>query len=158
VAPGIRLTQNLHRREAKENVMKHQKNNLPTPFGLTCPPSAARQRPLIAMTLALALGAVATTGRAEITEDCILEGTVDMRKAEQIGQPVYVRFEEAYQGKEARCTLNQHNNRRRVKFISSPDLHDFSELDHGSRVRYRYVERDGEPGRWQLIEVTDSRK
>lgn len=138
--------------------MKNQKNNTPTRFGCTPPPPAARFRSLVAMTLALGLGAAAATGHAEITEDCILEGTVDMRKAEQIGQPVYVRFEEAYQGEEARCTLNQHNNRRRVKFISSPDLHDFSQLDHGSRVRYRYVERDGEPGRWQLIEVTDARK
>jgi hypothetical protein len=105
--------------------------------------------------LALTLGALNVN--AEITEDCILEGRVDMRKAEHIGQPVYVRFDRAYRGSEARCTMNQEQNRRRVKFVASPDLGELADVSHGERVRYRYIERDGEPGNWQLMQVSDER-
>jgi hypothetical protein len=104
-------------------------------------------------TFAMALFAL--TAHADITEDCILEGTVDMRMAEQLGQPVYVRFRNAERGTEARCSLTQRSNSRRVKFISSPDEHDLDDASHGDRVRYRYTERDGNPGTWQLIEVRE---
>ncbi|MEE4279449.1 MAG: hypothetical protein V2I82_13355 [Halieaceae bacterium] len=107
-------------------------------------------------TLALSLGALNV--QAEITEDCILEGRVDMRKAEHIGQPVYVRFDRAYSGSEARCTLNREHNRRRVKFVASPNLDELADVDHGERVRYRYIERDGEAGDWELIQVSGERQ
>ena len=102
----------------------------------------------------LAMALFAVNANAEITEDCILEGTVDMRMAEQLGQPVYVRFRSAERGSEARCSLNRRGNSRRVQFISSPDEHDLDDASHGDRVRYRYTERDGNPGTWQLIEVS----
>jgi 2-methylaconitate cis-trans-isomerase PrpF len=112
-----------------------------------------RATALAGSTFAMALFAL--TAHADITEDCILEGTVDMRMAEQLGQPVYVRFRNAERGSEARCSLTRRSNSRRVKFISSPDEHDLDDASHGDRVRYRYTERDGNPGTWQLIEVKE---
>ena len=107
----------------------------------------------------LALSLAATTVNAEITEDCILEGTVDMRKAEALGQPIYVNFRSARSGSEANCSMARRgkNKSRRVKFISSPDVSQVNNAAHGSKVRYRYIERDNQPGQWELIEVSDSR-
>ncbi|MEL7044249.1 MAG: hypothetical protein AAGL66_04415 [Pseudomonadota bacterium] len=107
--------------------------------------------------LALGLTLAALNANAQITEDCILEGRVDMRKAEQIGQPMYVRFDKAYRGTEGTCSLNRSSSRRRVKFISNPNLDELDDVTHGARIRYRYVERDGQPGSWELIEVSDRR-
>ncbi|MEO1082488.1 MAG: hypothetical protein AAFY29_23240 [Pseudomonadota bacterium] len=109
------------------------------------------------MFLALSLTLAALNANAQITEDCILEGRVDMRKAEQIGQPMYVRFDKAYRGTEGTCSLNRSSSRRRVKFISNPNLDELDDVTHGARIRYRYVERDGQPGSWELIEVSDRR-
>ena len=55
---------------------------------------------------ALALSITALTAKAEITQDCILEGTVDMRTAEKLGQPVYVKFRNARSGPDANCSMN----------------------------------------------------
>lgn len=110
-----------------------------------------------ALTLAgaAALGFAALPASAEITEDCILEGTVDMQRAKQLGQPVYVRFRNAESGSEARCSLNQRSRSRRVKFVSSPEAStDLSaDVQDGSKVRYRYTERNNEKGNWELIDV-----
>lgn len=112
----------------------------------------------------LALGAIAlclasATVNAEITEDCILEGTVDMRKAEALGQPIYVNFSSAKSGTQAKCSMARRGKTRsrRVTFVSSPDVTEISDAAHGSTVRYRYIERDNQPGRWELMEVSDSR-
>ncbi len=120
--------------------------------------AAANYLGAVALTfLALALTLTALNANAQITEDCILEGRVDMRKAEQIGQPMYVRFDKAYRGTEGTCSLNRSSSRRRVKFISNPNLDELDNVTHGARIRYRYVERDGEPGSWELMEVSDRR-
>ena len=103
---------------------------------------------------ALSLTLFALAAQADVTEDCILEGTVDMRKAEQLGQSVYVRFNDARRGSDAGCSLDRRSNSRRVKFISSPDTHDLDNASHGAKVRYRYIERDGQPGTWELIDVS----
>ena len=104
---------------------------------------------------ALALSLSALTARAEITQDCILEGTVDMRKAEQLGQPVYVKFKNARRGPEAGCSMNRRSNSRRVQFVSSPDTRVVQDAAHGETVRYRYIERDGQRGTWQLMDVNE---
>jgi len=101
----------------------------------------------------LALTFVALNAQAQITEDCILEGTVDMRKAEHLGQPVYVRFEDIRPGTEGNCSLDRRSRSRRVQFVSSMDIKPAKEVEHGERVHYRYVERQGEPGVWELIKV-----
>ena len=78
-----------------------------------------------------------------------------MRKAEQLGQPVYVRFEDARRGSEAACSLDRRSKSRRVKFVTTPDMTEIERVSHGSRVSYRYIERDGQPGTWELIDVRD---
>ena len=105
---------------------------------------------------ALALTLSAATARAEITQDCILEGTVDMRKAEQMGQPVYVKFRKAESGPEANCAMARRNKSRRVTFVSSPDMNMAEGTVHGEKVRYRYIERDNQPGTWELMGAGDS--
>ena len=47
------------------------------------------------LALPLLLGSIAGSAHAEITQDCILEGNVDKRKAAQLGQDVYVKFRSA---------------------------------------------------------------
>lgn len=98
---------------------------------------------------------LSSTATAEITEDCILEGTVDMRRAEELGQPVYVKFRSARSGSEAGCSMSRRSNSRRVQFISAPDTRRLTDVnvDHGDRVRYRYIERDNQPGRWELVDI-----
>lgn len=120
-------------------------------------PKAPHRVAAIALaTGALAAGLPASTAWADdITEDCILSGTVDMRKAEQLGQPVYVRFEDARRGSEAGCSLNRRSKSRRVKFVTSPDVTEIERVSHGAEVSYRYIERDGQRGTWELIDVRD---
>jgi hypothetical protein len=120
-------------------------------------------RSLTGVTAALLAGSLslvalpAAAQSNDIVEDCILEGTVDMRKAEQLNQPVYVRFSDAEQGSQAGCSLERRSKSRRVRFITTPDMHDIENVSHGAKVRYRYIERDGEPGTWELIGVRDRR-
>jgi hypothetical protein len=114
----------------------------------------------LALMTAAALSAVllAPAASAEITEDCILEGTVDMRRAEQLGQPVYVKFRSARRGSEAGCSMSRRSDSRRVQFISAPDTRELTNVDveHGDRVRYRYIERDHQHGSWELVTASDS--
>ncbi|MFK7831422.1 MAG: hypothetical protein AB8B57_16735 [Congregibacter sp.] len=117
--------------------------------------AAAQLRHIVAFgSTALLLALLPMGAQAEITQDCILEGTVDKRKAEQLGQPVYVKFRNARRGSEAGCSMNRRNKSRRVKFISSPKTNDIENVDHGSQVRYRYIERDNQTGTWELIDVS----
>ncbi|MEM6301591.1 MAG: hypothetical protein AAF991_01645 [Pseudomonadota bacterium] len=104
--------------------------------------------------MALTLGAL--NAQAEITQDCILEGTVDLRAAERMGQPTYVKFKRAQRGESAGCSINRKSSRR-VKFISNPDPREIQHVSHGSTVRYRYLEHDRQQGRWELIEIIDNR-
>ncbi|WP_439102772.1 hypothetical protein [Congregibacter sp.] len=103
---------------------------------------------------AMGLSLLPMYASAEITQECILEGTVDMRKAKELGQPVYVKFRNARRGEEAGCSLNRRAKSRRVQFISSPDTTDVETAAHGSKVRYRYIERDNQAGKWELLDVS----
>lgn len=123
---------------------------------------AGRGNPIGALALtfgALALTLAALGANAEITQDCIIEGTVDMRRAEQLGQPYYVSFRDIRRGSEANCTMNRRSKSRRVQFVDTPTprADGIESAVHGSKVRYRYIERDGQPGQWQLIDVRDPR-
>eukprot|EP00579_Thalassiosira_antarctica_P022399 CAMPEP_0201979396 /NCGR_PEP_ID=MMETSP0904-20121228/67109_1 /ASSEMBLY_ACC=CAM_ASM_000553 /TAXON_ID=420261 /ORGANISM="Thalassiosira antarctica, Strain CCMP982" /LENGTH=126 /DNA_ID=CAMNT_0048531381 /DNA_START=214 /DNA_END=594 /DNA_ORIENTATION=+ len=111
---------------------------------------------LLITATALGLSILPLQASAEITQDCILEGTVDMRKAEELGQPVYVNFRNARRGTEAGCNLNRRSKSRRVQFISSPDTANVEDAVHGSKVRYRYIERDNQSGNWELLDAKDS--
>jgi hypothetical protein len=65
-------------------------------------------------------------------------------------------FRNARRGSEAGCSLNRRSKSRRVQFIRSPDASDIENANHGSKVRYRYIERDNQAGNWELIEVRGS--
>ncbi|HKK22064.1 MAG TPA: hypothetical protein VJ947_00135, partial [Pseudohaliea sp.] len=58
---------------------------------------------------ALILPLVAGSVQAEITQDCILEGNVDKRKAAQHGRDVYVTFRRAEAGETAPCDMSRSN-------------------------------------------------
>jgi hypothetical protein len=102
-----------------------------------------------ALTLTLAAAPVS----AEITQDCILEGTVDMRAAQRLGQPVYVNFRRAQRGSEARCDMSRRSNSRRVQLITVPEMNKLQnvDMDHGDTVQYRYIEHNNETGTWELV-------
>lgn len=104
---------------------------------------------------ALATLTVAAPASAEITQDCILEGTVDMRTAEKLGQPMYVKFRNARRGSEAGCDMNRRSKSRRVQFISAPDTKSLQNVNatHGDTVMYRYIERDNQHGSWELVDI-----
>ena len=61
----------------------------------------------ISAAIVLALPLLAGSAMAEVTQDCIVEGTVDKDRAEKMGKPVYVEFHTAKRGEEARCTMNE---------------------------------------------------
>lgn len=100
----------------------------------------------------LALILLPAGAQAEITQDCIFEGTVDKHKAEQLGQATYVKFRNARRGSEANCSMNRRSKSRRVTFVSTPKLDGIDEAGHGAKVRYRYIERDNQQGTWELLD------
>ena len=106
--------------------------------------------------LALALPLMAGNAIAEVTQDCIVEGTVDKDRAEKMGKPVYVEFHTAKSGEEARCKMNRGSTSRRVQF-KAPGSDGIENAPHGSRVKYRYTEEDNQDGKWELLEVSDTR-
>lgn len=88
---------------------------------------------------------------AEVTQDCILGGTVDKKKAEQMGSDVYVAFHSASRaGKGSECNLNRRN---RVEF-KEPKNAMIENAPDGAKVKYRYTEKDNQDGEWQLMGVS----
>lgn len=107
---------------------------------------------MMAKSLALVLLPLFAAGTwADVTQDCILEGTVDKRKAEQAGKDVYVAFHSA-KGAERRSDCNI-NRRNRVEFKQSKDS-GIEDAPHGATVKYRYTEEDNENGKWKLLDVS----
>ena len=51
--------------------------------------------------------------------------------------------------------MNRRSKSRRVQFISSPSTDGIENAADGSKVRYRYIERNGQPGSWELIDVSN---
>jgi len=96
------------------------------------------------------LSCCAAGASAEVTQDCILEGTVDKQKAASTGRDVYVAFHSASDGREADCRLNR---RHKVEF-KEPKNAMIENVPDGSKVRYRYREEDNNSGEWQLIDVS----
>ncbi len=89
---------------------------------------------------------------AEVTQDCIIEGKVDKRKAAQTGRDVYVSFhsaKEASQG--ANCNINTRRNRVEFKQSKTSGIDD---APHGAKVKYRYTEKNNAEGEWQLLDVS----
>jgi len=102
------------------------------------------------LTLAL-LPLFACGAWAEVTQDCILEGTVDKSKAEETGRDVYVAFHSADRASnKANCKINRRN---RLEF-KEPKNSMIENAPDGSTVKYRYTERDNQKGHWQLLDVS----
>lgn len=112
--------------------------------------------PLTAILGALALPLVTGSVAAEVTQDCILEGKVDKRKAARLGEPVYVRFRTAESGDQGPCDMTRRRDSRRIQF-KAPESDDIADAPHGARVRYRYIERGNERGQWQRLEADNGR-
>ncbi len=89
---------------------------------------------------------------AEVTQDCILEGKVDKRKAAQTGRDVYVSFHSAKEANEdANCNINSRRNRVEFKQSKTSGIED---APHGAKVKYRYTEKNNEESEWQLLDVS----
>ena len=110
----------------------------------------------ISAAIVLALPLLAGSAMAEVTQDCIVEGTVDKDRAEKMGKPVYVEFHSAKRGEEARCNMTRGSTSRRVQF-KAPGSDGIENAPHGSEVKYRYTEEDNQYGKWELLEVSGSR-
>ncbi|QIB64821.1 hypothetical protein [Kineobactrum salinum] len=88
---------------------------------------------------------------AETTQDCILEGTVDKKKAVQTGRDVYVTFHSASRAeKNSECTLNRRN---RVEF-KEPKNAMIENAPDGAKVKYRYTKEENQDGEWQLMDMS----
>jgi hypothetical protein len=106
------------------------------------------------ITKALILAALplfSTGAWAEVTQDCILEGTVDKKKAEQMGRDVYIAFHSASRAETgSECKLNRRN---RVEFKESKDTA-IENAPDGAKVKYRYTEKNNQNGEWELMGVS----
>lgn len=88
---------------------------------------------------------------AEVTQDCILEGTVDKQKAETSGRDVYVAFHSANRAsKGSKCNINRRGNRVEFK---EPKNSMIENAPDGSKVKYRYTEEDNK-GEWRLLDIS----
>jgi hypothetical protein len=93
---------------------------------------------------------IALGSQAEVTRDCIMEGTVDKKKAERANKDVYVAFHSARNGDEARCNLKRGH---KIEF-KQPKDDELKNAPHGATVKYRYTEENRQQGEWQLIDVS----
>ncbi|GAB3280899.1 hypothetical protein [Parahaliea aestuarii] len=89
---------------------------------------------------------------AEVTQDCIVEGTVNKQKARETGKDVYVSFHSASRASDdASCQLNRRGSRvvfkepRNALIENAPD---------GATVQYRYTELNHQQGEWTLLNVS----
>ncbi|HEY7776741.1 MAG TPA: hypothetical protein VIC02_09380 [Kineobactrum sp.] len=105
--------------------------------------------------LVAAMPLIASGAWAEVTQDCILEGTIDKEKAEQMGRDVYVAFHSAGRAeRNSECNINRRN---RVQFKESKNAA-IESAPHGARVKYRYTEENNQQGEWKLLNVSAPNK
>jgi hypothetical protein len=107
--------------------------------------------PMIAeLTLCLPLTMVAMSASADINQDCILEGTVDKKRAEQLGQNVYVAFHSA--SATTAGTICHLPPGRKLAF-KEPKNAMIENVPDGSEVTYHYIQRGKQQPQWRLISV-----
>lgn len=111
---------------------------------------------LLGITSALAL-ILATPVQAQITQDCILEGTVNQTRTTQGSERVHVSFRSAERGEKAPCRMSRSDRNRRIEF-KAPSDNDIADAPHGSRVKYRYTEDVEGKRQWRLIERSEDRR
>ena len=108
---------------------------------------------LLGMTSVIAL-ALSVQVQAEITQDCILEGTVNQTRAASGNELVRVSFRSAERGEEAPCRMSRSDRNRRIEF-KAPSDNEIADAPHGSKVKYRYTEDVKGKRQWRLIERSD---
>ncbi len=111
---------------------------------------------LLSMSSAIAL-VLAVQAQAEITQDCILEGTVNQKRGSSANEQVHISFRSAKRGEEAPCRMTRSDRNRRIQF-KAPDENDIADAPHGSKVRYRFTEEADGKRQWRLIERGDDRR
>ena len=93
---------------------------------------------ILAPLLMLPVGAA-----AEVTRDCVVEGTV--KRTESEADRVYVSFHSAKPAEEgAPCRINR---REKLRFKGDSTLAD---AEPGTRVKYRYTEDSEKGSSWKL--------
>ncbi|MFN2329098.1 MAG: hypothetical protein ABR612_09290 [Chromatocurvus sp.] len=97
---------------------------------------------------------VAAQANAEITQDCILEGTVNQTRAASGGEAVHLVFRSAERGEQAPCRMSRVDRSRRIQF-KVPSDNDIVDAPHGSKVKYRYTEDVEGKRQWRLIDRRD---
>lgn len=104
---------------------------------------------LLRFSSALAL-VFATQSFAEITQDCILKGTVNQTRAAFGTEEVHLVFRSAARGKEGPCRMSRVDRSRRVQF-TVPGDNDIVTAPPGSTVKYRYTEDVEGNSQWRLL-------
>ena len=88
---------------------------------------------------------------ADSNQDCIIEGTVKNRTAEQHGTNVYVAFHSASDG----AGRNSCNMAARGKVaFREPKNAMIENVPAGSKVRYRYTKEGEHAAQWQLMNIS----
>jgi hypothetical protein len=107
---------------------------------------------IIAKTLAvLLLPATISLAHADPSQNCIVEGTVKNKTAEQHGTNVYVAFHSASDG----AGRNSCNMTKGSKLaFKEPKNAMIENVPAGSEVRYHYTQEGEQAPQWQLMNVS----
>lgn len=107
---------------------------------------------LAQVALAGAVLVVPVSHADNVTQDCILEGNVGASHTDRGNHHMRVTFRSAEHGEQAPCRMARGNESRRIQFRAGDDQR-LQDAERGSRVRYRYIEREGAADEWRLIDV-----
>lgn len=109
-------------------------------------------RTLVKTLVLAAMPMIALSAQAEMSQDCILKGEVDKRKAAALNQNVYVHFYEATDASsDPGCNLRKG---KRLQF-KEPKNAMIEHVPDGAEVTYHYTEYDqSEQAEWRLLSVT----
>jgi|SaaInl74LU_5_DNA_1037368.scaffolds.fasta_scaffold29234_1 hypothetical protein len=91
---------------------------------------------------------------AEVSQECILDGRVSHKESTQDATKVRLTFNSIEHGEQARCRSMGRSAKARIQFKAKAS-DNLDKLPHGSEVRYRYVEQDGQ-AQWELLQANTS--
>tara|TARA_B110000503_G_scaffold125413_1_gene192958 strand:+ start:818 stop:1165 length:348 start_codon:yes stop_codon:yes gene_type:complete len=104
---------------------------------------------LLPVTL-ISIALISGTARAELSQECILDGRVSYKESVPNVTEVRLTFHNIEHGDQARCHSLTRNPKSRIQFKA--DLSDnLDKLPNGSKVSYRYIEQDGQV-QWELLQ------
>ncbi len=99
----------------------------------------------------LATAVVGSAAKAEISQECILEGRVVFQETTEDSTKVRVSFHDVKHGDQGRCLLLTRDRQSYLQFVADPrdQLH---LLPNGAEVSYRFFEQDGQT-HWELMKI-----